>query len=324
MTDRYLVCGDNHGDTESLRRVVDDAADEQFDYVLHVGDFTRAWREERQADDPERGQAVGVRQLREVEPLLADLDDLADHGLLWVYGNQDYFGDLDYDLDVGTEVPDDDCVTVGGQRFTSDPSRVDSDEVLVSHMEHWRLVDHFDGLAHFCGNTHRGRRVGRRLNSSFLKVAHPESGEVTYGGYFVVELDDDSDTGGTEQPLSVEMRSIGDLRRVECDRHAERGVQFQPSSRGCLFCRDEAALMREQSASAFYGLVDHPADETDTDETVTDEALVEYAVGLWDDPPADFADDFAAYLDDVDDDRYAPLIRTDDGRLTVAEKSYAY
>jgi predicted phosphodiesterase len=311
MTDRLLVMGDNHGDTESLRRVLDDVEDETFDFAVHVGDFTRAWRQSREFDDEQTGKERGVEQLRAVEPILAEIEPRTRHGLLWVYGNQDYFGDLGYDLDVGTEIPDDDCLTVGGQRFTNSPARVESDVVLVTHVEKWSLLDHFDGKAHLCGNTHRGRYRGRRLNSAFLQVRNPETGAKTFGGYFVVELGDDT--------FDVEMRSIGSLERRECDRHRERGVQFQPASRDCMYCRDQRNLMREMCASAFFGLT-----SDSTRDSVTEGELVEYAAGLWNDPPSGFRTDFGGYLADVDADRYAPLTRTDEGRLTLAERSYAY
>lgn len=205
MADRFLVLGDNHGETESLRRVLADSEDESLDYVVHVGDFTRAWREARQLNDEPAGIELGVDQLRAVEPLLERLDDRATHGLVWVPGNQDYFGDLPSDLDVGTEIPAMGHVSVGGQRFTNAPYEAGSADVLVTHMEKWSIVDHFDGRAHFCGNTHRGRHYGRRLNSAFLHFLHPKSGDAVYGGYFIVELDGDDG-------FDVELRPIGNRR----------------------------------------------------------------------------------------------------------------
>ncbi|MFB6268953.1 MAG: metallophosphoesterase [Halobacterium sp.] len=304
MSERFLVMGDNHGDTESLRRVLDDLddRDERVDLAVHVGDFTRAMRHDRE---------VGVEQLRAVEPLLERVDDRADHGLVWVWGNQDYFGDLDYDLDAGTEIPQGGAVAVGGQQFTNDPAQVGADDVLVTHMETWRLADDFQGKAHFCGNTHLGRRLDRRLNAAFLQATPQGEDGKRFGGYFVVEFDDD---GG----FDVEMRSIGGLRRVECEVHRERGVQFLPVDQECMFCWQDEVLLREQAASAFYGVT------RDGSETAAVDAVVEYAVSRWDDPPEGFREDFEAYLADVDDDRYAPLTRTEDGRLAVAENSYAY
>jgi len=303
---RYLVLGDNHGDAEFLKRVREDLDDgERIDYAVHVGDFTRAWRNSR-PDRPERA----AEQLEAVEPHLDALDDLARHGLVWAWGNQDYFGDVDYDLTVGTEVPDEGTVTVGGQRFANDPAAVESDVILVTHMETWRLVDNFEGRAHFCGNTHRGRQVNRRLNAAFLRIRDEESDVDRFGGYFLVDVDDG---------LDVEMHSIGSLERRTCDRHGERGVGFQPAGRNCMFCEDRRALFREMAASSFYGA-------TDGDEraTVSCEEPVAEAVALWNDPPDGFEDDFAAYLVDVDDDRYAPLTSAGDDELALAEENYAY
>ena len=313
MTQRFLVMGDNHGDAESLRRVLADIEDAPVDAAIHVGDFTTAWRTSRQHDDERLGKERGVEQLREVEPVLEAIDAHASHGLLWVWGNQDYFGDLDYDLDVGTEIPDDGYVEAAGQRFTSSPDRVESDAVLVTHVEKWSLLDHFEGRAHFCGNTHRGRHLGRRLNTAFLKLTDPETETTTYGGYFVVDFGDDS--------IDVELRSIGDLERKACDRHGERGVRFRPADEDCMHCTDERILFREMAATAFYGLT---GDRADGDSSVPDEALVDAATALWDDPPSGFRAAFREYLSAVDDDCYAPLTRTDEGLLAVADRSYAY
>ncbi|WP_256300705.1 metallophosphoesterase [Haloarchaeobius salinus] len=303
MGQRYLVLGDHHGDTESLRRVRDDIEGETFDFVVHVGDVTDAMR---------AGRETAVRQLREVEPLLDAIASHARHGLIWVWGNRDHFGDLDADLDVGTEAPSEGCVTVGGQRFTNDLDAVASDVVLVTHMETWRLLDHFEGRAHFCGNTHLGRLKGRRVNSAFLQYTHRETGEQSFGGYFVVDVTD-------EPPFDVEVHEVGTLNRFDCPAHGERGVQYHAAFDGCMYCAESDILMREMAASAFYGLTDG----TDR-EAVREEALVSYAVELWEDPPRGFRSAFADYIEGIDGDRYAPLDRADDGLLAVAERSYAY
>lgn len=309
---RFLVMGDNHGDARSLRRVLADVEDEPVDVAVHVGDFTNARRTSRRRGDEQRGTELGVEQLREVEPVLEEIAAHTDHGLLWVWGNQDYFGDLDYELDVGTEVPDDGYVEVAGQRFTSSPDHVESDVVLVTHLEKWSLLDNFEGRAHFCGNTHRGRRLGRRLNAAFLKLTDPEAGTTTYGGYFLVELND---------TVNVELRAIGDLERKACDRHGERGDQFRPADEDCMYCTDGRILFREMAATAFYGLT---GDREDGNSSVPDDALVDAAAALWDDPPSGFRTEFRDYLSAIDDDRYAPLTRTEEDRLAVADRSYAY
>ena len=311
MTTRFLVMGDNHGDVESLRRVLADIENETFDFAIHVGDFTKAWRTSRQCDDEQEGKELGVEQLRNIEPLLEQIDARSEHGLLWVWGNQDYFGDLNYDIDAGIEIPDDGCVEVAGQQFTSSPKYVESDVILVTHMEKWSLLDHFEGRAHFCGNTHRGRYFNRRLNTAFLKLTYPDTGTTKYGGYFVVQLDDES--------LDVELREIDDLERKECNRHAERGVQFRPADEDCMYCTDQRVLMREMCASAFYGLMA----DSDT-ESVNEEELITYAVELWSNPPTGFKDEFRQYLSDIDSDRYAPLTRTEKRNLAIAERNYAY
>lgn len=311
MVQRFLVFGDNHGDSESVRRVLADTEGERFDFAVHVGDFT-----DRRHDGPE----AAAEQLRDLEPLLSAVADRTRHGLLWTYGDRDHYGDFPADLGVGVEVPDDGTVTVGGQRFTGSLDAVESDVVLVTHEEHWSRLDSFEGRAHLHGHTHRGRHLDRRLNAAFLQYTDRETGDPVYGGYFVVEVGDDG-------PLDVEMRSIGRLQAVTCERHGERGTQFQAFPE-CMYCRDSGILLREMAATAFYSLTGADEHETGADAdgaaTVTDDELVDEAVGLWTDPPDGFGEEFRSYLAGIGDDRYAPLARTGAGSLTVAEDSYAY
>lgn len=39
---RILALGDNHGDTESLEKVVEQTRGEDFDFIIHTGDITNA------------------------------------------------------------------------------------------------------------------------------------------------------------------------------------------------------------------------------------------------------------------------------------------
>lgn len=303
MRQRFLVMGDNHGDTTALRRVLTGVAGETVDYVVHVGDFTNAVRDGRQR---------AAAQLRASEPILEQIADHARHGFVWVYGNRDHYGDIPADLDVGTRVPDDGSVTVEGQRFTNDPAVVDRETILVTHLEHWSLLDQFGGRAHLCGNTHRGRSKGRRLNAAFLQYADSETGDQSYGGYFVVEVTD-------SPPFDVTLQSFGGLERKCCPVHGERGDLFLPPDRACMYCANPVFLMREMAATSFYGVT-----EGEDDATVSITDLVAYAVSLWDEPPPEFAAEFRTYLETVEDDRYAPLSNAGDGVLEVAEPSYAY
>jgi len=126
---RILVMGDNHGNTESLERVVADTEGERFDFVVHVGDFTNAHNEDK---------ATGEEQLRAVEPYLETLADRADNGLVYVYGNRDYYGDLDHTLDVGAYVPQEGSVTVGDQRFYPGSGRRHPPTIFSSHIQRRR------------------------------------------------------------------------------------------------------------------------------------------------------------------------------------------
>jgi predicted phosphodiesterase len=291
---RILVMGDNHGNTESLERVVADTEGERFDFVVHVGDFTNAHNEDK---------ATGGEQLRAVEPYLETLADRADKGLVYVYGNRDYYGDLDHTLDVGTYVPQEGSVTVGDQRFTQDPDAVAPDDILITHTEKKAMIDHFPGRAYFCGHTHTGRYKDRMLNSAFLYRDDSKAATTLYGGYFVIGV-------GDEPPFDVDFRNIGSLDTTVCQRHLERGVLIGPEYHNCMFCWKPVKLLREMSKTAFYG-VTHGLDR----DHASEDEIVECAVELWESPPTGFADEFSEYISQVERDPKGSLVYNDDGHL---------
>jgi predicted phosphodiesterase len=73
---RILVRGDNHGDTESLGKLVEAAEGEEFNFIIHAGDITNTYKTDLK---------TGVDQLRGVEPYF---ETLAERGtLVYIYGN---------------------------------------------------------------------------------------------------------------------------------------------------------------------------------------------------------------------------------------------
>lgn len=294
---RILVMGDNHGNTQSLERVIADTQGERFDYIIHVGDFTNAHND---------GKEAGVKRLRAVEPRLETLADRADNGFLYVYGNRDYYGDLDYELDVGTYIPKDDVVTVAGQRFTQGVEAVEADDILVTHGEEIGMIDHFQGRAYFCGHTHTGRYKDRMLNSAFLYRDDSKADTAIYGGYFVVEMTDDP-------PFDVDLRNLGRLDTTVCEAHQDRGVLIGPDYHSCMYCWQPNLLMREMARAAFYG-VTHDTDR----EYATDDEVVEYAVDLRDSPSDEFREQFRDYISHAEGDPLGPLVHDDEGRLVDA------
>jgi len=74
---RLLCMGDNHGDVDSLERVVDGTEGEEFDFVIHVGDITNAWFD---------GVDEGREQLDAVTPYF---ETLHERGEFLHLGNRD-------------------------------------------------------------------------------------------------------------------------------------------------------------------------------------------------------------------------------------------
>lgn len=305
---RILVMGDNHGDAESVRQVVSDTEGETFDFVVHVGDLTNAYFD---------GIETGVEQLQNVEGHLQTLENRAEGGLLYIFGNRDRTrgpepeGVYDrYELDVGTRIPSDGHATVGGQRFTQDPDLVAVDYILVTHGERAALLDHFEGRAYFSGHEHTGRYRGRCLNSAFLYRTDDHGSDPLVGGYFVVSVSD-------KPPFEVDFRNLDRLQKIICPDHHERGVLFGPDFHNCQFCYDdELQLFQEMARSAYFGLT------RDNDgEAVTEAELVEYAVDLFESPPSGFEEKFRRYAGEVGQSPLDPLWRDDDGRLVSPSSS---
>ncbi|WP_372910273.1 metallophosphoesterase [Salinigranum sp.] len=293
---RVLVMGDNHGDADSLRRVVEETEGETFDFIIHVGDLTNA----SYTDEPDAGRT----QLESIAP---HFESLAQRGtLIYIWGNRDGYGDsVPHDvLDSGILLHEE-SKTIDGQRFTTDPSDVTSETILITHGLYPQFIDHFEGRAYFSGHVHVGRYRGRVLNSAFLYRDGLHGSNPLTGGYFVVTVKD-------EPPFDVGFRNLDGLKRVVCLDHIERGVLFQPHYQTCMFCYYEGKLEGEMLATGFYGCTQKTGREA-----VSDEELIEYAMSLFNNPPDGFEESFTAYLQTAADHSRSRIERNDDGRLTL-------
>jgi len=293
-TQRILVMGDNHGDAESLRRVVNETAGETFDFITHVGDLTDG-----------RDTAETRRELEKIKP---QLKALADRGeLVYIWGNRDGWGDAipsDFSLP-GTLLEQNTTARINGERFTSNPEAVDEETILLTHGLDRRLIDHFEGRAYFSGDTHVGRYRGRMLNAGLL---YRERGLSTplYGGFFIIEVTE-------EPPFDVEFRNLGGLEQIICHDHIDRGVLYQPHFHNCVFCYIDGKLEMEMAIAAYHGLT-----RNQNQQAVTRSDLIDYALSLFDSPPADFEGQFRAYLKEFENlhpTNRPPLEKTEDGRF---------
>lgn len=220
---RILACGDNHGNTESLEKLVKQTRDMEFEFIIHTGDITNAWK---------RDLNTGVKQLRAVEPYF---EILAERGtLVYIYGNRDkergFNGEAkhvtdEYELDVGHRLPSDDSMVVDGQRFTSVPNDADSETILLTHgLSHHEFYQS-PARAYFSGDTHYARHFETALNTGYL---HNDKG--FNGAYFICELSADG--------MDVMVKGISDpWKAIVCPDHEWYGQQFIPESFECGLCR---------------------------------------------------------------------------------------
>lgn len=220
---RILALGDNHGDTESLHRIVEDTADEEFDYIVHTGDVTNTYKTDLQ---------TGVEQLQSVEPYFETLNDRAD--LIYIYGNRDkergpgserrHVTD-EYELSPGHRLHRGESIEVAGQRFTSNPEAATSTDILLTHGIIPQQFYQPDTWAYFCGDTHRAVQQPSALNTGYL---NNDKGYL--GAYFVVELD--------ESGMTVHVRGLDEpWKDIICPDHEWYGRQFHPSKFGCRICK---------------------------------------------------------------------------------------
>jgi len=240
--------GDNHGNTSSLERVVRDTEQEEFDYIVHVGDITNACID---------GMDEGGEQLEAVLPLFEELSNRGE--LLYVWGNRDFevcvkggFTRIDeyadFEFTPGTHIPTEGTVEVAGQQFTQDRDEVNEQTILVTHYFGHELLDHFPGLLYLSGHVHVGRFKNNVLNTGFLYRDGSHGANPIEGGYFVVEISDGS--------IDVTFESLGGLEKGICASHVSRGVQFTPENwqTACKFCYDSEAFYTEIVDSVEYGL----------------------------------------------------------------------
>ena len=268
---RLLCMGDNHGNTSSLERLVRDTEGEEFDYIVHVGDITNACID---------GMDEGEEQLEAVLPLFEELSNRGK--LVYVWGNRDFEvcvkGGLtriddyaDFEFTPGTHIPTEGTVDVAGQSFTQDRNEVDEQTILVTHYFRHELLDHFPGLLYLSGHVHVGRFKNNVLNTGFLYRDGSHGAEPIEGGYFLVEL--------TEESIDVTFESFGGLEKGICVSHVSRGVQFTPENwqTACKFCYNSEAFYTEIVDSVKYGLEQKGI--AMTPQNIVDLALDKYGSG---------------------------------------------
>ena len=117
---RILVRGDNHGDTESLGKLVEAAEGEEFNSIIHTSDITNTYKTDLE---------TGVDRLRAVKPYF---ETLAERGtLVYIYGNRDKglaFGGSathiseEYEVSVGHRLQGGGELTADRQRFSAEPA----------------------------------------------------------------------------------------------------------------------------------------------------------------------------------------------------------
>lgn len=276
---RILACGDNHGDTESLEKLVEATEGEEFDFIIHTGDITNAWKTDLE---------TGVDQLRAVEPYF---EELADRGtLVYIYGNRDKErpagGDSrhvadEHEFDVGHRLPTDGSITVDGQRFTTDPHAADSETILLTHGLFQHEFYQSPARAYFSGDTHRARHWGTALNTGYL---HNDKGY--NGAYFIVDLTDDE--------MNVSGHGLEESwKSFVCSNHEWYGRQFSPAKFDCRLCRFGTARQFIPIAGEVFDEV--VVENGDTEKAAIDELVAAAREYITDHDQ--FADQFWAYLE---------------------------
>lgn len=300
---QILVMGDNHGDVESLQRVVEATEGDEFDFIIHTGDITNTSKS---------GFQTGITQLRSLEPHFEVLAERAE--LIYIYGNRDresrraadqrHITEA-FELGPGHRLRHGEAIEVAGQQFTADPDTAGQDDILVTHIDSQRDFYRGAAKAYFCGHSHRARQFGRSLNTGYLWKE-----EYTHGSYFVVEIGDSG--------LSVDVRGLTEpWEEKVCPDHGWYGTQFVATGSGCRICEEgPERQFRKMVTEAFVKAVGSPTEN----QTSTVEEIVVEARTLFVDTEQ-YESQVTDYLETLHEkDTLAPkdpLRPTGDGRLTL-------
>lgn len=284
VSTRVLVFGDNHGDTTSLEKVVDEVEGEKLDYIIHVGDMTS------------RG---GEEDFQKISPYFDELASFAP--LVYTWGNREGYDREDNPIDSGTLITQGEPAVVDGQRFTCEPADVGPDDILITHPLNRRLLDNFDGRAYFSGHEHVGRVRNNILNSAFLFRER----DSLLGGYFIVDISESGD-------FQVEFRNLGRLKKILCPKHSRRGVLFQPDFHKCMFCKYPKKLPEELILNAWYRLADTQESEI---VSIEQAELVVFCKEMYEDEPDSYIESIQQYVNEQYFHPTDVLHRLDDGRL---------
>ena len=284
MEYRILACGDNHGDTESLAKIAEETEGEEFDFIIHTGDITNAYK---------KGLKTGVDQLKSVEPYF---ETLAERGtLVYIYGNRDIERALGgssrhitdkYDLSVGHRLSVDEGLTVNGQRFTTDPTDAGPEDILLTHGMNQKAFFQSSAYAYFCGDTHRARQFKKSLNTGYL---HNDNG--FNGSYFISTLD--------KNEIEVTVHGLDEpWKEFICPNHQWYGRQYTPKRFGCRLCK----FSPNKQFSRIYSLSFREAvGEKTSDATASVQEIVSEARDMFINSEQ-FAEQFQQYLVELAED----------------------
>lgn len=270
---RFLCLGDNHGDAESLRRVVEDTADESFDYVVHTGDFTNMFFD---------GYPSAQESLDKIVPHLETLAE--DSELVYVYGNRDARGPdrlTPGDIPVGTHVPEGEVIEIGDLAFSQQPPTTDTIDTPVVRVTHFWLATppKYDGLLSLSGDTHDGRAIGNIVDTGFLYRTGDHGADAVYGCYAVVEIDEDGE-------VDVQFRPIGGVDVRTCSRHELLGDQFvvpEYWNESCHYCYEEEEYVEELRSAVVAAYMNSAEDDTDVNSSEPEPTVTEDMIDVVED-----------------------------------------
>jgi len=199
---RFLAFSDIHGNKESVQRMIDEIAEQNYDAIIFAGDFTNAI-----FDGPEQGQI----QMDEIVSLIQSLEK----PFYFIYGNRDVNVECDY----GDNLHEKDR-RINGFTLTNNIEKTGKKTIIITHEKtHHFMIRNHNYLLYIHGHEHTGRIYGNSIDLGFLYRDESHGAKPLFGCYWFITIDDNK--------VNIENHRW-QLREIICTQKPEHGTFYVP------------------------------------------------------------------------------------------------
>lgn len=216
---RFLAFSDIHGNIDSVKKLIQNVKNKQFDAVLFAGDFTNAFLDRNLEDANEKYQII-MKLLQSLEI-----------PVYYVLGNRDFAptdegiqvinADLPFNLSKDRKIYISKKISI-----SSDQRLVDEDTIYLTHFNNHLQTK---ALLQLAGHVHWGVKYRNYLNLGFLYRDEEHGAPALNGCYWEIKIHDN-------KLINVTWHNLGGMKETKCQNHPFAVFYIPNYWQRCPFC----------------------------------------------------------------------------------------